>query len=144
MSLRDRLRPDFRPWHGLMAAVFVVGAASSVARNDLLAAEIGPETLFLPVIEGLLGVVVFQFTVGNVWGYAVEYYNAGGQWSDPVFLAPFVVTAAAGVAAFVVVGDAVTAAAVAFWTFVLAAAVLAVTVQVAVGYRAAGRGTTGE
>ncbi len=138
MSLHTSLRDGLRPWHALMLAVFLVGAARSIAASDLGVAGIAPPDVLRPVVEGLLYVVVFQFTVGNVWGYAVEYRNAGGRWRDPPFLAPFVVTGVAAVATFAVTRDLWAAAGVAFWVFVLCAAVLAVAVEVFAGYRAAG------
>ena len=138
MSLHTSLRDRLRPWHALMLAVFLVGAARSIAASDIGVAGIAPPDVLRPVVEGLLYVVVFQFTVGNVWGYAVEYRNAGGRWRDPPFLAPFVVTAVAAIATFVVTRDPWAAAGIAFWTFVLCAAVLAVVVEVFAGYRAAG------
>ncbi|ESP88206.1 hypothetical protein K933_10360 [Candidatus Halobonum tyrrellensis G22] len=114
-----------------MLAVFVVGFAASVWRDD---PAVGPE-LLVPTINGLFAVVLFQFTVGNVWGYAVEYRNAGGRWSDLPFLAPFVAAAAWGLFAFVVTESPGAAAWSAFWGFVVVAAVTALVVQLLLGYR---------
>lgn len=138
VSLHTSLRDRLRPWHALLLAVFLVGAGRSIATSNIGAAGIAAPDALLPVVEGLLYVVVFQFTVGNVWGYAVEYRNAGGRWRDPPFLAPFVVTAVAAIATFVVTRDPWAAAGIAFWTFVLCAAMLAVAMHVLAGYRAAG------
>lgn len=130
-SPSGRLADRLRPWHGLMAGAFLVGAAVSLARADAYS----PSAAFLAVLTGLFAVVVFQFTVGNVWAYAVEYVNAGGQWTDPPFLAPFAVAAGLGTLTLVTAGDLALAAWVAFWVFVLAAAAVAVGAWVLVGYR---------
>lgn len=71
MALRDRLRP----WHALMLVVFLVGSAGSLHRADTITAG----TTFRAVVSGLFGLVPFQFTVGNGWGYAVEYHDTGGS-----------------------------------------------------------------
>lgn len=127
-----------------MLVVFCVGAAGSVTQTNLdSTAGFGPEAIFLPTLSGLLAVVVFQFTVGNVWGYAVEYRNAGGRWSDWAFLAPVLLTALAGAAvAAVRLGDDATLSSAlvaggwaAFWVFVACAAVLYVATWLRVGYR---------
>ena len=128
MALRDRLRP----WHGVMLAVFAVGTSISLLRAGIVTVE----TALRAVLSGLLGLVVFQFTVGNVWGYAVEYHNAGGAWTDPPFLAPFVAAGVAGVA--VRTGSAGLGAWVAFWAFVVVAAVVALGAWFVAGYRGAG------
>ncbi|WP_248897785.1 hypothetical protein [Haloplanus halobius] len=127
MALRDRLRP----WHALMLAVFVAGTIVSLLRADALTVATG----FRAVLSGLLGLVVFQFTVGNIWGYAVEYRNAGGRWSDWPFLAPFIVAGVAGVAIGVYTGSVGAGAWAAFWVFVVVAALVAIGTWLVVGYR---------
>jgi hypothetical protein len=126
LQLRERLRP----WHGVMLVVFVVGASLSLQR----AGGVTGETVVRAVLSGLLGLVIFQFTVGNVWGYAVEYYNAGGSWTDLPFLTPFAVAGVAGVATAVYTGSVGAGAWVAFWAFVVVAAVVALAAWVAAGY----------
>jgi len=130
MALRDRLRP----WHALMLAVFVVGTAISLLR----AGTVTGDTVLRAVLSALFGLVIFQFTVGSVWGYAVEYANAGGQWTDLPFLVPFVVAGIAGVAVGVRSGSVGLGAWVAFWAFVIVAAVVALGAWFAAGYREAG------
>lgn len=130
MSLQNRLRP----WHALMLAVFLAAGGLTLARADAVTTTTG----FEAVLYGLLAVVLFQFTVGNVWSYAVEYRNAGGRWTDAPFLAPFVVAAVAGATVLASSGSLGAAAWTAFWGFVVAAAVTAVVVWLAVGYRDAG------
>jgi len=127
MALRDRLRP----WHGVMLAVFVVGTSVSLLRAGTATGG----TVMRAVIAGLFGLLVFQFTVGNVWGYAVEYHNAGGSWTDLPFLTPFVTAGVAGVATAVYTGNVGAGAGVAFWVFVAVAAVVALAASFAVGYR---------
>ena len=129
MALRDRLRP----WHGVMLAVFAVGTSISLLRAGTVTVETGLRA----VLSGLLGLVVFQFTVGNVWGYAVEYHNAGGEWTDLPFLAPFVTAGVAGVGVAVRTGSAGLGAWVAFWAFVVVAAVVALGAWIVAGYRGA-------
>jgi hypothetical protein len=130
MALRDRLRP----WHGVMLVVFAVGTSISLLRAGTATVE----TTLRAVLAGLLGLVVFQFTVGNVWGYAVEYHNAGGEWTDPPFLAPFVAAGVAGGGVAVRTGSAGLGAWVAFWAFVVVAAVVALGAWFVAGYREVG------
>ncbi len=127
MSLHDRLRP----WHGVMLAVFLLGAGLSLVRNGALTTR----TVSLALLSGLFGLVVFQFTVGNVWGYAVEYYNEGGQWTDLPFLVPFVAAGLAGAAVALRFESLAVGAWTAFWTFVVVAGLVAIAAWVAVGYR---------
>lgn len=148
-----------RPWHGLMFAAFCLGAG--LAARDLdTTAGLGPEAVFLPAMQGLLAVVVFQFTVGNVWSYAVEYRNQGGDWTDHTLLAPFVLAGFGGLAAvaaaltgpgFLATGFRDTVVAVlgtfltgAFWTFVLAVVVVNLAAQVLAGYTNATGGEGGD
>jgi hypothetical protein len=127
MALRDRLRP----WHGVMLVVFVVGTSVALLRTGTVTGD----TAFRAVLSGLFGLVVFQFTVGNVWGYAVEYHNTGGSWTDVPFLTPFV---AAGVATGVTTGSVGVGLWVAFWAFVIVAALVAVGAWFVTGYRETG------
>ena len=129
MALRDRLRP----WHGVMLAVFLAGSSISLTRADTVTTA----TAMRAVLSGLLGLVVFQFTVGNVWGYAVEYHNTGGEWTDLPFLAPFVAAGVAGAVVAVRTGSAGLSAWVAFWAFVIVAAVVALGTWFLAGYRGA-------
>ncbi|MXR39878.1 hypothetical protein GRX01_00685 [Halobaculum sp. WSA2] len=126
MALHDRVRDRLRPWHALMLVVFLAGTALQLA---------GGAEPFVAVLSGLFGLVVFQFTVGNVWASAVEYRNAGGAWSDAPFLAPFALAGIAAAAAYVLTRSLAGAASAAFWVFVLALAATAVVVNLAVGYR---------
>jgi hypothetical protein len=130
MALRDRLRP----WHGVMLVVFVVGTSAALLRTGTVTGD----TVFRAVLSGLFGLVVFQFTVGNVWGYAVEYYNTGGSWADVPFLTPFVAAGVAGVATGVATGSIGVGLWVAFWAFVIVAALVAVGAWFVAGYREAG------
>ncbi|AEN05676.1 hypothetical protein [Halolamina sp.] len=106
------------------------GSPSGLALPDLLTA----------LLAGLFAVVLLQFLVGNVWGYAVEYTNAGGSWTDGPFLVPFVVGLLVAVAVLLVNPGMTTGPVVAavlwsgFWAFVLAAVVVAVVVRFYVGY----------
>ena len=130
MALRDRLRP----WHALMVVVFLVGTAVVLLRVERLTTR----SVLGAVLSGLFGLFVFQLTLGSVWGYAVEYHNAGGEWTDPPFLAPFVAAGVTGVGVAVRTGSAGVGAWVAFWAFVVVAAVVALGAWVVAGYREAG------
>lgn len=119
-----------------MLATFLVGATVSLSRAD----AVTPWSAFVAVLAGLLAVVLLQITVGNVWGYAVEYANAGGSWTDPPFLAPFALAGLVAVAVLLVnpgrqswpvVGAALWSA---FWGFVVAAAIVALVVRFYTGY----------
>jgi hypothetical protein len=114
-----------------MLTVFLLGTGISLFRAGSYASE----AWFEAVVSGLFALVVFQFTVGNVWGYAVEYRNAGGRWSDSVFVAPFAVATLAAVALAVSTGDVWAGVWLGFWVFVVAAGVVAAGVWFAVGYR---------
>jgi hypothetical protein len=129
MALRDRLRP----WHALLLAVFAVGTAVALLRTG----SITTRSVLRAVLSALFGLVVFQFTVGSVWGYAVEYHNTGGSWTDVPFLTPFAVACLAGVVVGIRSGSAGLAAWTGFWAFVVVAAVVAVGAWVAAGYRQA-------
>ncbi|WP_251329560.1 hypothetical protein [Haloplanus pelagicus] len=131
VSLQSRLRDRRRPWHGLMVLVLVAGMGVSLSR----AGTVTTRTAVGALVSGLFGLVIFQFTVGNVWGYAVEYHNAGGSWTDLPFLTPFGLAGLAGVVAGVWSGRAGLALWVAFWIFVIVAAAVAVGVWVLAGYR---------
>ncbi|RDI72536.1 hypothetical protein [Halopelagius longus] len=134
MSLHRRLalRERLRPWHGLMFAAFLAGTARTLST---LTEPISPSAVALAAFNGLLWVLGFQLTVGMLWAYAVEYYNAGGKWTDLPFLVPFAVAVAVGVAVGVVFENAGGAVWAAFWTFVVVAGLTAVVVWVRVGYR---------
>ena len=133
MSLRDRLRP----WHGLLALTFLVGVGFSLGQVE----QVAVNNAMLAVLSGLLAVVVLQFTVGNVWAYAVEYANAGGSWTDAPFVLPFVVAGLVAVTMLLVNGGPTKVAVVwaalwsAFWGFVVTAAVVALVVRFYTGYR---------
>lgn len=127
VSLQDRLGP----WRGLLILVFLVAAGLSLARTEALTVVAGLSA----VLYGLLAVVLLQFTVGNVWAYAVEYRDAGGAWSDLPFLAPVVFGAGWGVFAFSTTRSLSVAAWAAFWGFAVVAAITAVAVWVLFGYR---------
>jgi len=118
-----------------MAVVFLVGTGLSVARTAPYPAGIGAPDLLSFVVSGLFGVVIFQFTVGNVWAAAVEYRNAGGAWGDAPFVAPFAAAGLAAATTYAATRSLAGAASAAFWVFVLAFAVAAVVVNLAVGYR---------
>jgi len=127
MALRDHLRP----WHALMVVVLLTGTGVSLLRAD----AVTQRAAFRALLSGLVGLVLFQFTVGNVWGYAVEYHNAGGEWTDLPFLTPFVLAGLAGVAAAVRTGSVGLGAWVAFWVFVFVAAAVALGAWLLTGYR---------
>lgn len=127
MSLRDRLSP----WHGLVLAVFLTAAGLSLARADALTVV----TALTAIIYGFLALVLFQFTVGKVWAYAVEYRNAGGTWSDLPFLVPLIFGGVWGIFAFSATRSLGVAAWAAFWGFAVVAAVTAVAVWLVADYR---------
>ncbi|QLG64012.1 hypothetical protein HUG12_07000 [Halorarum salinum] len=118
-----------------MLALFLVAGGLSLARAESPTAG----AAFTAGLYSLLAVVLFRFTAGNVWRYAVEYRDAGGAWSDLPFLAPFVVAAAVGAAVLLPGGSLGSAAWAAFWGFVVAAGLASAAVWLAVGYRESGR-----
>ncbi|WP_277555119.1 hypothetical protein [Halobaculum limi] len=125
MALHHRVAAQLRPWHALMLAVFLAGTALQLTRGlDPLSAA----------LSGLFGLVIFQFTVGNVWAAAVEYRNAGGRWRDLPFLVPIGLAAFAATTLYAVSENVAVAASAAFWVFVGATAVTAVVVNLVVGY----------
>ncbi|QCC47071.1 hypothetical protein [Halobellus limi] len=137
MSLHHRLHDRLRPWYFLDVAAFLLGAVGSLRRALSGFGELTSLTPFeavTAVASGLFAVVVLRFTVGNLWGYAVEYANAGGQWSN----LPFLVPVGGGLAAVAVTYAATTslgaAAWAGFWAFAVAAGVVAVAVSLAAGY----------
>ena len=83
MSLALGLRDRLRPFHGLVALVFLLGTGASLWRRTGDPTAVGPFVVLLAVTEGLLALVLFRFTVGTVWAYVVEYLNAGGSAGDP-------------------------------------------------------------
>jgi hypothetical protein len=133
LGLRDRLRP----FHGLVALVFLLGTGASLWRRTGDPTAVGPFVVLLAVTEGLLALVLFRFTVGTVWAYVVEYLNAGGSAAGAPVLLPFAAAGAVGVAAGF--GEGVAAGAwAAFWAFVVVAGLVTVGAWVRVGYREAG------
>jgi hypothetical protein len=146
MSLQSGLPERVRPWYLLDAAAFLVGAGASVRHTahgfdgvaDLSLIVISSLSLLATVtavVSGLFAVFVLRVTVGNLWGYAVEYANAGGQWSDPPFLVPVGGGLVAVAATYVVTGSPATAAWAGFWAFVVVAGVVAAVVSFAAGYQ---------
>ncbi|MFC6824457.1 hypothetical protein [Halopelagius fulvigenes] len=133
VSLRERLflRDRLRPWHALMLAVFLVGTAWTL--RDVTPLSLS--AVLVASFHGLLWLLGFQVTVGMLWAYAVEYYNAGGKWTDLPFVLPFGVALVVGVAVGVVFESGGGAVGAAFWTFVVVAGLVAVVVWVRVGYR---------
>ncbi|MGQ4557074.1 hypothetical protein [Halobellus sp. GM3] len=141
MPLHQRVRDRFRPWYLLDVAAFLVGAVGSLRRAASGLEEQAATTTHTSVVAvaaGLLAVVVLRFTVGNLWGYAVEYVNAGGQWSDLPFLLPVGSGLAAAALAYAVTSNFGAAAWGGFWAFVVAAGVVAIAVSFAAGYREPG------
>jgi hypothetical protein len=116
-----------------MVVVLVVGTAIVLLRVERLTTR----SVLGAVLSGLFGLFVFQLTVGSVWGYAVEYHNAGGEWTDLPFLTPFVAAGLAGVVVGVRSGSVGVAAWTAFWAFIVVAALVAVVAWIAAGYRGA-------
>lgn len=119
-----------------MAAVLLLGVAASLWRRAGDPAGLGYLTVLAAVTEGLLALVVFRFTVGNVWAYVVEYLNAGGSVTDAPLVLPFVAAGVVGAVAGLVEGVGA-AAWTAFWGFVVAAGVVTVGAWVRTGYREA-------
>ena len=145
MSLQSALADRLRPWYLLDAAAFLVGVVGSIQRaspgvdglTDLSLIAITGISLLAAVtavVSGLFAVIIFRVTVGNLWGYAVEYANAGGQWSDLPFLAPVGGGLVAVTATYAVTGRLGAAAWAGFWAFVVVAGVVAA-VSFAAGYR---------
>ncbi|WP_396612112.1 hypothetical protein ACH9L7_02170 [Haloferax sp. S1W] len=130
MPLQTRLRNWFRPWHAVVFAVFAAGTAWSLRGKPL---ELS--TVLIAVAGGLFGAVVFQFTVGSVWAYIVEYANAGGKWTDGPFLVPFGIGLTTGAVTYVYEASVGAAAWAGFWAFVVSAAALAIIAQFYAGYR---------
>jgi hypothetical protein len=119
-----------------MAAVLLLGTGVSLWRRAGDPAALDRLTVLVAVAEGLFALVIFRFTVGNLWAYVVEYLNAGGSVTDPPVLLPFVVAGVVGVVAGLGAGVGVAAWA-AFWAFVVAAGLVTVGAWVQVGYREA-------
>ncbi|SDX85825.1 hypothetical protein [Halobellus clavatus] len=138
MALPRPLPDEFRLWYLLDVAAFVVGVwtwlqQSSTPAADLLALD--PFVVSVATVSGLLAVFILRVTVGNLWGYAVEYANAGGEWTDLPFLATLGIGVAAGIATYVVTASLGAAAWTAFWAFVFGAIGVGVVVHLAAGYR---------
>lgn len=138
MSLHRRARDRVRPWYLLDALAFLFGAASlSDVRPAAILRGVLPDTLVLveAVVSGLLGVIILRLTLGNAWGYAVEYVNAGGSWTDGPLWAPAAAGTVAGVASYAATTNLGAAVWTGFWTFAFAAGAAAVAVSFAAGYR---------
>jgi len=140
MSLQQRVRDRFRPWYLLDVLAFLFGAVSlpgvrPVAMLREGSASVEPLVLASAVVTGLLGVVVLRFTLGNAWGYAVEYVNAGGSWTDGPLWAPAAAGTVAAVASYAATTNPGAAVWTGFWTFAFVAAAAAVAVSFAAGYR---------
>jgi len=138
VSLQRRARDRFRPWYLLDITAFLFGAASlSDGRPAAILRGVQPDTLVLveAVASGLLGVIVLRFTLGNAWGYAVEYVDAGGSWSDGPLWAPAAAGTVAAVASYAATTNLGAAVWTGFWAFAFAAGVAAVAVSFAAGYR---------
>ncbi|ELZ94075.1 hypothetical protein C440_10658 [Haloferax mucosum ATCC BAA-1512] len=131
MSLQNRLRERIRPWHAVIFTVFVVGTVWSLRGEPIESLSV-----LMAVASGLLGAIVFQFTVGSIWGYVVEYHNAGGRWTDTPLLTPFAVAVAVGAVVYTTLtAELAVAAWGAFWAFAIAAGLVAVVTQFYAGYR---------
>lgn len=113
-----------------MLLTFLGGAGVSLSRADAISSR----SALVALVAGLLAVVVLQFTVGNVWGYAVEYANAGGSWTDAPFLAPFAAALVGFGAVLAIRGSVFAALWTGFWLFVIIAALVALVVRFYVGY----------
>lgn len=146
MSLQSALSDRFRPWYLVDTTAFLFGAGGSIRRASpgvdgltglsvIAITGLSLLTIVTAVVSGLLAVVVARFTLGNLWGYAVEYTNAGGQWSDLPFLVPVGGGFAAVAATYAVTERLATAAWAGFWMFVIVAGVAAVVVSFAAGYQ---------
>ncbi|MFB6252520.1 MAG: hypothetical protein ABEI27_12705 [Halobellus sp.] len=140
MALPRPLPDEFRLWYLLDVAAFVVGVwtwfrQSSDSVADLLSLD--PLLIALATVSGLLAVFILRVTVGNLWGYAVEYANAGGEWTDLPFLATFGIGAAGAIVAYVATSSLGTAAWAGFWTFAFGAVGVGIVVHLATGYREA-------
>ena len=137
MPLHRRVSDRLRPWYLLDVLAFLFGASSTLWRaadgfGEL--AVLTPLAAVTAVASGLFAVVVLRFTVGNLWAYAVEYANAGGQWSDLAFLVPVCGSAAAVLVTYAANSNFWAAAWAGFWIFAALAAVVAVVVSFASGY----------
>ena len=141
MSLQSAARDRLRPWYALDVAAFALGSVGGLRRGgsgttvDLTSAVLDPYSVVIAVVYGLLAVLVLRFTAGNLWAYAVEYVNAGGQWSDLPFLVPVGGGLGAVAITYAVTTDLGAAAWAGFWTFAAVAGIVAVAVSFAAGYR---------
>lgn len=138
MSLQSALSDRFRPWYLVDTAAFLFGAGESIRRASPAVDGLTDLSLIASVagvVSGLLAVFVVRFTLGNLWGYAVEYANAGGQWSDLPFLVPVGGGFVAVAATYAVTESLAAAAWAGFWMFVIVAGAVAVAVSFAAGYQ---------
>jgi hypothetical protein len=140
VSLQQRARDRFRPWYLLDALAFLLGAVSppgvrpeAMLREGLFSVD--SLVLATAVVSGLLGVIVLRFTLGNAWGYVVEYINAGGAWTDAPLWAPAAAGVGATTAVYAVTTNVGAAVWTGFWAFAFAAFAAAVAVSFAAGYR---------
>ncbi|WP_049981958.1 hypothetical protein [Halolamina rubra] len=141
MALPDR----FEPWHALLVAAFLVGAAGSLLGSG--AAGIAAVDVLTAVLTGLLWAFAVYVFVGTFRNYVVSYAETDGSLWDPRFLAPFVVGGIATAAVLLwrlfdpeITGPAITdALTVGFWAFVIAMAVVLTASYVVAGYREATR-----
>lgn len=135
MALRDR----FEPWHLLLVAAFLVGAAGSLAG----ATAIHVPALLAALLSGLLWAFVVYVFVSTFRNYVTSYADTGGSLLDPRFLAPFAIGALAAAVVFVwepierpstgaLVADALQ---VGFWTFVATMVLILSGSYVLAGYR---------
>ncbi len=120
-----------------MMLVLLLGTGASLWRRTGDPTAVGPLVVLLAVTEGLLALVLFRFTVGNVWAYVVEYLNAGGSAVEAPVLLPLAAAGVVGVVAGFGEGVA-TGAWAALWAFVVVAGLVTVGVWARVGYREAG------
>ena len=137
MPLHRRVSDRLRPWYLLDVLAFLFGASSTLWRAADGFGELAVLTPLAAVTagaSGLFAVVVLRFTVGNLWAYAVEYANAGGQWTDLPFLVPVGSGLAGLLLTYATTSNLGAAAWAGFWAFVVAAGVVAAAVSLAVGY----------
>ncbi len=143
MTLRDR----FEPWHVLVLAAFLVGAAGSLLGNT--GAGVGPLVASTAVLSGLLWAFAVYVFVSTFRNYVTSYAEEGGSLWDPRFLAPFAVGFLAAGAVYVwrpieplsAADRVVDALTVGFWAFVLSMIVMLTASYVVAGYRDAQGGS---
>jgi hypothetical protein len=136
MSLQSAVRDRFRPWYVLDVAAFLFGFGGSLERSAGAAVlpSLEPFDVVVATVVGLFVVVIFRLTVGNLWAYAVEYANAGGQWTDLPFLVPIGGGVTAAAVTYAATADLGAAAWAGFWTFAVVAGIVAIAISFAAGY----------